>query len=314
MASAPHPVAPVPTEQQIGLRAARVDFLGIGAQKAGTTWLHQMLGAHPEVFMARAEDKDLRFFSAYYDCGYEWYESHFAEDDGAKRRGEFSTSYFYSQDAPERVHRYNPSMQLILSLRDPVSRLISHHKHEIRVGRLSPNISLERGLENNPSYVEQSMYFTQLSRWLEHFPLSSFHIVIFEDLFLDPERALRTLFDFIGVAPSFVPEALHEKVNEGRVPRSRWVESGVRLSASALRVVGAGWVVDSLKKARVNELVRAGNTRSASETEVNAPAIERLRAMFAPENAKLARLLGRDLSVWTGGPAGLLGRKAGSRA
>ena len=31
------------------------DFIGIGAQKAGTTWLHRNLSVHPEIFMPRKE-------------------------------------------------------------------------------------------------------------------------------------------------------------------------------------------------------------------------------------------------------------------
>lgn len=299
----PNPLpTPVTGELRASLRTGagtpRVDFLGIGAQKAGTTWLHRMLGAHPEIFMAVAEDKDLRFFSAYYDCGYAWYEQHFAAGDGAKRRGEFSTSYFYSAEAPERVRRYNPDMRLVLSLRDPVARLISQHRHEIRIGHLH-DFSLERAIANNPSYVEQSMYATQLSRWLEHFPLSSIHVVIFEELFRDPARALRELYEFVGVSPTFVPENLHEKINEGRVPRSRLLDRGVRLSSTALRAVGIGALVDSLKKRGLARWVERGNSRSDDTVRIDAGLIEQLRALFAAENAQLSRLLGRDLSVWT---------------
>src|SRR5690606_5014485 len=180
-------------------RVPCVDFVGIGVQKAGTTWLHRMLSAHPDVFMAQADDKDLRFFNAFYDRGYLWYERHFATT-RAQRRGEFSTSYFYSKDAPERVYRYNPKMRLLLSLRDPVARLISHHRHEIRLGRIAHDLPLERAIESNPSYVEQSRYFTQLSRWLEWFPLSSFHVVIFEEMFEDAARTVRDLYAFVGVS------------------------------------------------------------------------------------------------------------------
>jgi hypothetical protein len=280
-------------------RAPRVDFLGIGAQKAGTTWLHRMLAAHPEIFMAQAGDKDLRFFGTYYDYGYQWYEGHFAAAGGAHRRGEFSTSYLYCRDAPARVHRYNPSMRLIVSLRDPVQRLISHHKHEIRLGRLQGDLSLERGIENNPSYIEQSLYFSQLSRWLEHFPLTSFHIVIFEEVFADPARAIRSLYEFVGVTPSFVPDALHEKINEGRIPRNRLLDEGLKRSTSALRAIGAGWMVDSFKKAGADRWVKAGNARSDAELALGEALTERLREELAVENAKLAALLGRDLSVWT---------------
>jgi hypothetical protein len=36
------------------------DFLGIGAQKAGTTWLGRNLQAHPEVWMPRM--KEVHYF------------------------------------------------------------------------------------------------------------------------------------------------------------------------------------------------------------------------------------------------------------
>jgi hypothetical protein len=286
--------------QRSTARRPQVDFLGLGVQKAGTTWLHRMLDAHPDVFMAQGDDKDLRFFSACYDYGYAWYERHFEAGSSAKLRGEFSTSYFYCKDAPERVHRYHPGMRLLLSLRDPVARLISHHKHEIRLGRVKNDFSLERGIESNPSYVEQSLYFSQLSRWLEHFPLSSIHVVIFENLFADPARSVRELYEFVGAAPSFLPDSLHERVNEGRIPRSRLLDRGVRLSSSTLRAVGAGWIVDSFKKARVDKWVRSGNTRADDGFEIDAALVDRLRALFATENAKLAALIGRDLSIWAG--------------
>lgn len=278
-------------------RVPRVDFLGIGAQKAGTSWLHRMLGAHPEIFMAQAEDKDLKFFSARYDYGYAWYERHFATDGGAKRRGEFSTSYFYSQEAPARVRRYNPHVRLVLSLRDPVDRLVSHHRHEVRTGRLGADVPLETALADNPSYVEQSLYFTQLTRWLEHFPLASFHVVIFEELFRDPARGLREMYDFVGTSPSFVPESLHEKINEGRVPRSRLLDAGVRVSTSALRAMGLGRLVESAKKAGLGKKVKAANSRSGDA--LDAALAARLRETFAAENEQLAKLLGRDLSIWS---------------
>jgi hypothetical protein len=37
------------------------DFIGIGAQKAGTTWLHRNLQAHPEIWMPK--EKELHYFN-----------------------------------------------------------------------------------------------------------------------------------------------------------------------------------------------------------------------------------------------------------
>ena len=49
----------------------RPTFLGIGAQKCGTTWLHKLLSHHPGVFAANP--KEIDFFSYGFDRGYEWY-------------------------------------------------------------------------------------------------------------------------------------------------------------------------------------------------------------------------------------------------
>src|SRR5690606_19456091 len=224
-----------------------------------------------------------------------WYERHFATT-RAQRRGEFSTSYFYSKDAPERVYRYNPKMRLLLSLRDPVARLISHHRHEIRLGRIAHDLPLERAIESNPSYVEQSRYFTQLSRWLEWFPLSSFHVVIFEEMFEDAARTVRDLYAFVGVSASIVPDALHEKINEGRIPRSRLLERGASVLSSALRSAGGGRAIDALKRAGADKWLKRGNARPDKSVTIDSSVIARLRAELEPENARLAALLGRDLS------------------
>src|SRR5690606_15798659 len=281
------PVVPASAAERLSARgpAPRVDFLGLGVQKAATTWLYRILAAHPGIFMARAEDKDLRFFSAYYDRGHLWYERHFAAA-GSRRCGEFSTSYFYSKDAPERVFRYHPGIRLLLSLRDPVERLVSHHIHEIRVGRVRGDLSLARALESNPSYVEQSMYYTQLSRWLEWFPRSSFHIVIFEEMFREPERTARELYAFVGVKDGFVPDALGEKVNEGRIPRSRLLERGFRRLSSALRAIGAGRVVESAKRRRAARRQTSADARSSLDIGLDEPLVAALRARFAEENAR----------------------------
>lgn len=281
-----------------GERSAVVDFLGIGVQKAGTTWIHRMLGSHPEVFLAQGEDKDLRFFSSFYDFGYQWYEDYFQDSGVAKKRGEFSTTYFYCGDAPERVHRYNRDMRLILSLRNPVDRVISNHRHEIRIGHLTGDPSLERGIENNPSYVGQSLYFTQLSKWLEYFPLENIHVVVFEELFSNPVDSIQRIFEFLDLSTDFLPPGMEEKVNEGRIPRSRVLDRGVKLSAMGLRRLGLGWLVDGLKRVGLKRAVSGGNTRSDTAMEIAPATRERLHGMFREENTKLASLLDRDLSVW----------------
>ncbi len=276
-----------------------IDFIGIGVQKAGTTWLHQMLAEHPEVCVARGDDKDTQFFSCYYDRGFEWYERHFADVGGATRRGEISTSYFSCGDAPERVRHYNPDVRLLLCLRNPVDRVVSNHRHEIRLGHISgENLSLERALHNNPAYVDQSMYYSHLCRWLESFSMASFHILVFEELFADPAVALEGIYKFLQVRPGLLPPEVKERVNEGRIPRSRTLDKRIKTTAMTMRRWGLGWGIEALKAAGLKKLVRGGNTRADDPVPIPPKVLLTLRARFRTENEKLSRLLGRDLSIW----------------
>ncbi len=106
-------------------------FLGIGAQKSATTWLYDILSDHPDVCLS--EQKELDFFSHYFDFGYQWYERQFPVHGAECIAGEVSPSYFHSPAVPERVHAYAPDIKLILLLREPVQRAISNHKHEVRI-------------------------------------------------------------------------------------------------------------------------------------------------------------------------------------
>src|SRR5450432_1780443 len=72
--------------------ATRPTYVGIGAQKCASTWLHSILAEHPEV--AVPEVKEVDFFSYRYDYGYQWYERCFRSSKPARARGEISPSYF----------------------------------------------------------------------------------------------------------------------------------------------------------------------------------------------------------------------------
>ena len=63
-------------------------FIGIGAQRTGTSWLYACMYEHPQVCMPR---KEINFFSRErnWKRGYEWYERVFAECPADAVVGEF---------------------------------------------------------------------------------------------------------------------------------------------------------------------------------------------------------------------------------
>ena len=65
-------------------QVSKPSYIGIGAQKCASTWLHRILAEHPDVSVP--EVKELDFFSYRYDHGYQWYERCFQNIKPARAR------------------------------------------------------------------------------------------------------------------------------------------------------------------------------------------------------------------------------------
>lgn len=275
-----------------------VDFIGIGVQKAATSWLHDALARHPQV--ETSVPKELNFFTASYDRGYLWYERCFRSVGSAVRRGEFSPSYFCSRSAPLHAHAYNPLLRLVCVLRDPVERAFSNHLHEIRKGHLIETEVFEEALFFNPMYVEQGRYRKNLSRWLEVFGREALLMLLAEDIAADPATAFRQICTHLGVADDVTPDGVYERRHESVANHHQGLQSALRAGGDAARSLGAGAVVRAMKTVpgvrsllALNRLDLRDNV-SAMHPETAAW----LAREFAEDMRFVADLLGRPDLPW----------------
>jgi hypothetical protein len=277
----------------------RPTYVGIGAQKCASSWLHNILAEHPEV--AVPEVKELDFFSYRYDHGYQWYERCFRNAKPARARGEISPSYFCEPAAPERVARYLPAAKILLSLRDPVERALSNHRHEVRVGHLTgPDLSFETGWKNNPMYVEQGRYATHLKRWLQHFDRSNILVVLMEDIEEDPRAVSSAVYRFLGVDDQYLPAGLTSRYNRSFASRWSLLGSVKDTVYGATRLPGLRWLWDAAARTGLRSLYRGINTVPSSSVipEPSAQTLLQLRQQFAPEIRELEPMIGRSLTTW----------------
>ena len=75
------------------------NFLYVGPDKAGSSWLHEVLLKHPDVYLTPA--KDLYFFDRYYDRGSSWYAAQFRDARQEKIVGEVCQDYLFHPEAAE---------------------------------------------------------------------------------------------------------------------------------------------------------------------------------------------------------------------
>lgn len=280
------------------------NFIGIGAQKCATTWLYDLLDLHPEVGLSPL--KEIHFFSQYFGYGLQWYQSHFSEvDPKLSVIGEFSTSYFCDFETPKRIKQCYPDAKLILMLRDPVKRLQSNHKHEIRIGHLTgPDFSVEAGLKNNPTYIEQGLYATHLKRWLEFFDREQIHIVFFDQLKSDPAAVEAELYDFLQIETLNNHELL-DKSNPSYVYRSKGMEQTRRGALKLIRALKLEALYRQLvAKSGLQSAYRKMNRTSPQQLipKMQEVTQQDLAERFLPEIIDLEKMLGIDLSSWKKAP------------
>lgn len=188
-----------------GLRSARgldlPDFLGIGAQKAGTTWLHANLAAHPGVFLPAT--KELHYFDWNWYRPLRDYAREFAAA-GDRLKGEITPSYAgLPEERVAFIRKVMPELRLILFLRDPIDRAWSQAVMNLvkQTGRTPEEVGDDEFIAHFRSArtIERGAYLDNIDRWTRHFGAERLFIGWFEDVSARPRELLEEVFAFLGL-------------------------------------------------------------------------------------------------------------------
>jgi hypothetical protein len=274
-------------------------FIGIGAQKCASTWVHTILQDHPQASVS--EPKELDFFSYNYERGFQWFERHFTHDSNTLVKGEISPSYFHDLGAPARLAAYKPDTKIIVTLRDPIERAYSNHLHDIRIENFTgSDLSFEAGLANNPMYIEQSRYATHLKRWMEHFPREQILVVLQEEIKQDPHAQARLVYRFLGIDEDHVSASTEKRANESYLPKSREKELLLQRLGSIGRKIGLGYGIELLRKTGVIDRIKQSNRQEIRDVvpAISAETRQSLESKLISEIKELAIILNRTDFPW----------------
>ena len=202
-------------------------FIIAGAQRSGTTYLYELLAAHPEVCMATPVKPEPKYFlGSEKTREYSTYLSRFFRDcEREAVLGEKSTSYYESEGVAERIAELIPEARIVFMLRDPVERAISNYFFSRNNGIESRSLrevflqhkaapAYDRSsISVNPfDYLGRGEYAIFIQKYIAVFGAEQVGVFFFEELTKRLE-ALEALYEFIGVDRSFVPECFAEQVN-----------------------------------------------------------------------------------------------------
>ena len=269
------------------------DFIAVGPQRTGTSWLDAALRGH--VGLPEGE-KETDFFVRHYGKGIDWYLDYFRDCPAGVAMGEIDPNYFGSAEARERIAREIPQCRIICSLRDPTDRAYSSY----RVMRRDAwtRVGFEETVARNAVIRESSRYAHHLAEWQRLFGAERVMVCYYDDLEADPQGYLDRICAFIGVAPVKVDAKVSatERVNAvTQAPRSRRLAQNARNARDWMRAHRWHRAIRALERAGVWRFCFGGGEvfpRLDPETEA------RMREHFRPEVEALERMTGRDLSAW----------------
>jgi hypothetical protein len=219
-------------EQNGGTGEAWPDFLCVGAQKAGTSWLYRQLERHPDFWMPPVKElhyldqlsrtkrfhaprdwdgrdasflKDMNHLGARFYLDLESYGRLFCYK-GSLLSGDISPAYStLSDEIIERVVNHFPNLKVVFLARDPVERAWSQLSMGVRLGMINrfdatdPDEVIRNLL--NPGVLVRSHPSKVVARWKRYVRPENFHVYFFDDLKENPAELRRSILHFLGGDP-----------------------------------------------------------------------------------------------------------------
>ncbi len=289
----------------------KVDFIGIGVRKAASSWIFNMLKAHPEI--CGSSKKEIHYFNKdfNYRKGLSWYKKFFSHCSGEKIKGEYSPGYLTNKDTARRIYDEFPGVKIIACLRHPIDCLRSKYRYSLQQkGPLKQYNSFSEAIKQDKELIDSVSYSRYLEEYFSVFPGENILILLFDNLEDNPEGFLRKVYTFLGVdSKDFVPENYDREINE---TGSRSVKTRSRLLNELLtrslnspwrkklfELPGFNFVREGLYKLyNWNKITVREESEKLKEVKVREEDLNFLEEKFEPELRRLEWLTGKNLESW----------------
>lgn len=224
------------------------DFICIGAQRSGTTWLHKSLSKHPELWLTPVKElhhfddpertryfkhltsrvKSTKLLLTKWDINYflslknddEWYKRLFKDANNKKLvSGEITPAYAILDEMDfYRIKNINPDIKIIFLMRNPIERLWSaflNAKRKNKVGNKQTDITqwaIDFSLKE--SALSKSTYINTIRTIEKVFDQDKIFYGFYDDIVAKPEWLIAEVLKFLGVEVGNTEEiTIKQRVN-----------------------------------------------------------------------------------------------------
>jgi len=178
-----------------------LNFLGIGAQKCGTTWLYKMLQEHPDIIFPAG--KEMYFWNAEdYQQRIEWYQDVFKNHDQVS--GEITPGYaLLSDNRIAKIAQLYPELRLIYIIRNPIDRawssaLMALKRAEMHIDEASDQWFIDHF--QSQGSLQRGDYGHCIKAWRAHYAKEQLLILNYKEIALQPRALLRRCCTHLNVS------------------------------------------------------------------------------------------------------------------
>lgn len=276
------------------MKSFSLDFVCVGPQRTGTSWLHQILKHHPQLCLPQ-DVKETMFFDQHYEQGVSWYAEYFSHCQQDQQCGEVAPTYFDIATVPTRIQQVNPNCKILINLRNPVNRAMSGYHHHLGKGRVRGSFS--EAVLQMPRIVEAGRYAQHVSRWLDTFGSKQVTFALLDDIESRPEIVLKQIYQFLDVSEIPMPQVGKEKFGTATMPKFPQLAKIAAQSATWLRNKRLHKFAELGKTLGLKKIYTGGKQLP----ELSRSEQQKLIEEYEEDIAFIEKLIGRDLSAWRNG-------------
>jgi hypothetical protein len=267
----------------------------VGAQKCGSTSLHDILSEHPQANMAKIKEINFFIYKNKYNKGLEYYSSYFEQPDASHRvTGESSPGYICTPGVHKLIHQNLGDIKIVIILRDPIKRAFSQYWHNRRDFNESMSESeiVDAYLEakyfpKRKGYFSRGVYFSDVKKYIELFGENNVHIIILEHLIKNETSGLHQLYDFLGIDKEKGCQKLPKTSN----PNAVW-------NNPFYNYLFDNPLITKYLPVKARRLFFFGKRDRFKYDLPAQPIIDELKKFYKPWNKKLEKLISINLDVW----------------
>ena len=281
------------------------NFFIVGAPKSGTTSFFKYLDGHPDVFMSPL--KEPNFFSYdvieqqglfYAEKGVSTLNDYlklFKEVTNQKVIGEASVSYLFYDGIAEKIKVFNAESKVLILLRNPVERAISHYEMDYRLGYVKKPL-LEIINSNQISdklhfqqYIELGLYSNQIKRYKNVFDERHLKIYLTDEFISDPRHVIQDLYHFLNISENYSPDL--------RVSHNSYLNPKNRLIANIYRSKWLRSVAKNILPGKLTSVIKHYLFKS-ERNEIDEKLITQLKLIYKADILSTEKVIGKTLSNW----------------